>query len=216
MARTLLGLVPRWWFNGPTPPRPGPAPSWERSCSWPASRPCFTSYGALFGAFGALLITHQETLVRVLGAITIVLGLIFTGVLWRVPLVGRVFRPSYRPHVGLAGAPVVGIMFGLGWTPCIGPTLAAVLTLATSSGGAGRGALLSLAYSAGLGIPFVLTAVSVSKIMRTFDWARRHARAVMVTGGLLLIILGILQVTGLWLQIISRMQGFIVGWQTPL
>ena len=176
----------------------------------------FTSYGALFGAFGALLITHQDLLVRILGVVTIVLGLMFTGLLWRVPLAGRAFRLGYRPRAGLAGAPLVGMLFGLGWTPCIGPTLAAVLTLATSSADAGRGAALSFAYSVGLGVPFLLAAVSVQKAMASFGWARRHARTVMRVGGTMLVLLGILQVTGLWLYLITRLQGLIVGWQVPL
>lgn len=176
----------------------------------------FTSYGALFGAFGALLITYQDVLVRVLGAITILLGLVFTGLLWRVPLAGRTLRLAYSPRAGLSGAPVVGALFGLGWTPCIGPTLAAVLTLATSSADAGRGAALAFAYSAGLGVPFILAALSMDKVLRSFGWARRHARAVMMTGGAMLIVLGLLQVTGLWLSIMSRLQGLIVGWQVPL
>jgi cytochrome c-type biogenesis protein len=176
----------------------------------------FTSYGAVFGAFGSLLITHQELLVRVLGALTIVLGLMFTGLFWRIPFAGRSFRFGYKPRAGLAGAPLVGALFGLGWTPCIGPTLAAVLTLATSSADAGRGAALSLAYSLGLGIPFILAAMSVQKVMRSFGWARRHTRGIMVFGGGMLIVLGLLQVTGLWLSLISRFQGVIAGWQVPL
>jgi cytochrome c-type biogenesis protein len=176
----------------------------------------FTSYGALFGAFGAVLITHQETLVRVLGVLTILLGLVFTGLLWRIPLAGRTFRLGYRPRTGLAGAPLVGMLFGLGWTPCIGPTLAAVLTLATSAADAGRGAALSLAYSLGLGIPFILAAASVERVMTTFRWARRHAAAIMRTGGGMLVLLGVLQVSGLWTELITRLQGLIVGWQVPL
>lgn len=176
----------------------------------------FTAYGALFGTFGALLIVHQELLVRILGVLTIVLGVMFTGLLWRIPLAGRSFRLSYRPRAGLAGAPLVGAMFGLGWTPCIGPTLGAVLTLATSSASPERGAILSFAYSAGLGIPFLVAAASVNTAMRRFGWARRHARHVMLVGGLLLITLGVLQVTGLWSELMTRVQVLVVGWQTPL
>ena len=176
----------------------------------------FTSYGALFGALGAALVTHQVLLVRILGTMTILFGLMFTGLLWRIPMAGRTFRLAYRPRVGLVGAPLLGVLFGVGWTPCIGPTLAAVLTLATSTGGAGRGAALSLAYSMGLGLPFVLAAVSMHKAMARFGWARRHARAVMRVGGAMLILLGVLQVTGAWAQVMSSLQGVIAGWQAPL
>lgn len=176
----------------------------------------FASYGVLFGAVGAWLITYQAVLVQILGAVTIVLGLMFTGLLSRVPLAGRSFRLDYQPRTGLMGAPLVGILFGLGWTPCIGPTLAAVLTLATSAADAGRGAALSFAYSAGLGIPFIVAAVSMQKVMRSFGWARRHARTIMRVGGAMLIALGLLQVTGLWLYVMSWLQTFVVGWTVPL
>lgn len=176
----------------------------------------FTSYGAAFGALGSVLLTQQQTLIRILGVITILLGLMFTGLLWRIPLAGRTFRLDYRPRAGLIGAPLVGVMFGLAWTPCIGPTLGAVLTLATSSASAGRGAILTFAYSVGLGIPFLIAALSVDAVMRRFGWARRHARALMRTGGTMLILLGVLQVTGVWFELMTRLQVLVLNWQSPL
>lgn len=176
----------------------------------------FTSYGLLFGALGAWLVTYQRVLVVVLGVLMILLGLSFAGVLAGLPLVGRTVRLGYEPRVGLAGAPLLGVVFGLGWTPCIGPTLAAVLTLATSSASAGRGALLSFAYSLGLGIPFLIAALSLQRALVAFGWARRHAQGLMRVGGLGLVLLGILQVSGAWSTLMASLQGLVAGWVTPL
>lgn len=176
----------------------------------------FTSYGAAFGGLGTLLLSYQRTLTQVLGAFTIGLGLLFAGALSRLSWSSRRVKLRWRPPTGLAGAPVLGVLFGLGWTPCIGPTLAAVLLLATSAAGAWRGATLAFVYSLGLGLPFLLAAASTGRAMSAFAWPRRHARAVMRTGGLMLVLVGLFQVSGAWTALIASMQTLIGGFQLPL
>jgi cytochrome c-type biogenesis protein len=175
----------------------------------------FASYGALFGAVGASLVRHQDVILRVLGGFTIVLGLMFAGMLGGIPWLSRSFRLRYRPKVGLAGAPVLGVMFGIGWTPCIGPTLAAVLSLATTTGTAGRGAILSFAYSLGLGLPFLLAAFGISRVFTLFALARRHALMVMRVGGGMMVALGLLEVTGIWGEWLAQLRTMIGTWQVP-
>jgi cytochrome c-type biogenesis protein len=166
----------------------------------------YTSYGLAFGGLGTALKSHQQVLTHVLGALTIALGLLFAGALDRFTFAGRIVRPSLRPRAGLVGAPLLGVLFGLGWSPCIGPTLTAVLTLAETSGTAGRGAFLAFVYCLGLGIPFLLVAMAVQRGMRALGFARRHARLVTGIGGGLLVLVGLLEVTGAWTAAITWLQ----------
>lgn len=177
----------------------------------------FASYGAAFGGLGALLQVHQQILTQVLGGLTILLGLLFAGVFDRFPVAGRVLRPSVRPRAGLTGAPLLGVLFGLSWTPCIGPTLAAVLTLAVTTGSAARGAFLAFAYGLGIGVPFLLMALVFQRGLRMVGFARRHAGLVTRIGGAMLVMVGILQVSGAWTAAITWLKiHWISGYQLPL
>ncbi len=176
----------------------------------------FATYGALFGGLGATLSAHERGLAQVLGALTIVLGLVFMGVFDRFPLAATAIRPSFRPQAGLAGAPLLGVMFGLGWTPCIGPTLTAVMSMSLTTGTAARGAFLAFVYALGLGVPFIIAAFAVQRGLAAFGFARRHARLIMQAGGAMLVVVGVLQVTGVWADAIGSMQHWITGYSAPL
>ncbi|MGW0476310.1 cytochrome c biogenesis CcdA family protein [Streptomyces coeruleorubidus] len=172
----------------------------------------FVSFGAAFGYAGNTLLEYQEPLIRILGALTILMGLSFMGVL---PGMNREWRLHRRPTIGLAGAPMLGVLFGVGWTPCIGPTLAAVQALAFSEASAGRGAVLTVAYCAGLGLPFLVAGLAFRKALGVFAWVKAHYQWVMRIGGGMMIATGLLMVTGVWSHLISQMQswsaGFTVG-----
>ncbi|MCI3278880.1 cytochrome c biogenesis protein CcdA [Streptomyces sp. NPDC047081] len=173
----------------------------------------FVSSGALFGYFGDTLQDNKGVLSKVLGALMILMGVFFMGLMpW---MTQREFRIHKRPVAGLAGAPLLGALFGIGWTPCIGPTLASVLTLSSQQGSAGRGAILTIAYCLGLGVPFVLAAVAFRKALGAFGWVKRHYVWVMRIGGTMMIVTGLLLLTGAWDRIVQDMQswsaGFTVG-----
>lgn len=175
----------------------------------------FTAYGAAAGALGGLLFDQSRTLTVVLGFVTVLLGLIFAGVL-RLPGMGRTARLNIRPAAGLTGAPLLGALFAIGWTPCIGPTLAAVLSLSADSATASRGAVLAFLYSAGLGVPFVLVAASVHRAMDRLAVVRRHAPLVMRLGGVLLVAIGVLQISGVWGDWLNGLRAWIGAYGTVL
>jgi cytochrome c-type biogenesis protein len=177
----------------------------------------FATEGLAFGGLGLVLVRHQEGVTQVLGAVTIVLGLMFAGVFDRFPMTGRIARPSMRPRAGLVGAPLLGVLFAVSWTPCVGPTLSAVLTLALTSGTAVRGAVLAFIYGLGLGIPFIVVALAFQRGMTAFQFARRHAVLIARVGGGLLVLVGILEVSGAWTAAIDWLRThWLASYQSPL
>jgi cytochrome c-type biogenesis protein len=173
----------------------------------------FVSYGVLFGGVGSTLLRYTDVISRVLGIFVIALGLAFMGV---IPGFQREFRIHRLPRWGVAGAPVLGVLFGLGWTPCIGPTLAAVQTLAFTEASALRGAVLSFAYCLGLGLPFVVLAVAFSRLAGAVSFLRRHSLVIMRVGGVLLVLVGVLLVTGLWNDLTVWLRVTAPGFETSL
>ncbi|MDW8806929.1 cytochrome c biogenesis CcdA family protein [Streptomyces scabiei] len=172
----------------------------------------FVSGGALFGFFGQTLLEHQDVLNKVLGVLMIAMGLFFMGLMpW---FTQREFRFHTKPATGLVGAPILGALFGIGWVPCIGPTLTSVNALALEQASAGRGALLMVAYCLGLGLPFVLAAVAFRKALGAFAWVKRHYAWVLRIGGGMMITIGLLMLTGAWDRIIQEMQVWSAGF-TP-
>ncbi|MFE9398305.1 cytochrome c biogenesis CcdA family protein [Streptomyces flavidovirens] len=169
----------------------------------------FVSTGTLFGYFGSTLQEYQETLSMVLGGLMILMGVLFMGLMpW---ITQREFRFHKRPSAGLAGAPVLGALFGIGWAPCTGPTLTAVQSLALSEASAGRGAILTVAYCLGLGVPFVIAAVAFRRALGAFARVKKHYAWVMRIGGVMMIVTGLLLVTGVWNGIVQDMQGWTQG-----
>lgn len=177
----------------------------------------FAVEGVAFGGLGVTLRSHQVGLSRVLGILLVGLGLLFAGAFDRFGFSGRMFKPSVRPRAGLASAPLLGVLFGLGWTPCIGPTLSAVLTLGLSTGTAARGGLLAFVYGLGIGIPLLIVAFAFDRGVTLFGFARRHARLITRIGGLLLIVVGLLEATGAWASAMNWLQvHWLAGYNAPI
>lgn len=160
---------------------------------------------AVTGA-GLLLMKYQLIITRVLGALVLLMGLAFLGAF---PFLQRERRVQVSPRAGVLGAPLLGVAFGLGWAPCIGPTLAAVISLAVNEAAPARGIALTIVYCLGLGIPFVLVAFGLRSSRRMLAWLKRHRVGIMRFGGLLLSIIGIMLITGLWNRLTLLMQGLI-------
>ncbi|MFI8104351.1 cytochrome c biogenesis protein CcdA [Streptomyces sp. NPDC086023] len=167
----------------------------------------FISQGAFFGYFGNTLSQYKETLEVVLGSLTVLFGLAFMGFL--PGLMQRDIRIHRKPAAGLLGAPVLGFTFGLGWTPCMGPTLGAVMGLSMGQDSPGRGALLMVFFCLGLGVPFILTALAFRRSMGAFGWVKRHYTWVLRIGGGFLVAVGVLLITGAWSQLVLQLQSWL-------
>ena len=173
----------------------------------------FVVVGTTAGALGGWLYEYRRTITTVLGVVTILVGLVFMGV---VPWLQRDVRLHRVPSVGLAAAPLLGLLFAIGWTPCIGPTLTAVQSMAINEATPGRGALLSVAYSLGLGLPFILLGLSYRRTLGAVRWIRRHQEWVTRAGGLMLVAVGLLLVTVWWDLWIAEMRGWVVGYEVSV
>jgi cytochrome c-type biogenesis protein len=165
----------------------------------------FISYGAIFGGIGNNLIANEELISRALGVITIFLGFIFLGKFPFAPT----FRPTIKTNGGLVGAPILGFLFGVGWTPCIGPALGAVETLAFQESSALRGALLSLGYCLGLGLPFIASGIFLDRSEKLRKYLVKRGDLISKIGGVFLIVIGLLEVTGLWGQMMNSIRSLI-------
>ncbi|MGN7969379.1 cytochrome c biogenesis CcdA family protein [Microbacterium sp. 22296] len=173
----------------------------------------FMAFNVLGGAAGAFFTRYGDVITRVLGVVIILMGLVFIGLFG---IAQRSVRMQAKGNLGLIGAPLLGIALGVGWTPCIGPTLTAILSVSYNLGDPGRAALLGLAYSLGLGIPFLLLALGFGWATRSVAFLRKHIRAVNIVGGILLVVLGLAMVTGVWGAWMSSLQGVMSGVQLPL
>ncbi|MBT2484915.1 MULTISPECIES: cytochrome c biogenesis CcdA family protein [unclassified Microbacterium] len=173
----------------------------------------FVALTALGGAASVFLIQWGELITRILGVVIILMGLVFLGLFG---FAQREFRFHVDSKYGIIGAPLLGVALGIGWAPCLGPTLTAIFALSFNSGDPVRAGALGLAYSLGLGVPFLLVALGFGWATKTIGFLRRHIRVVNVIGGVLLIVVGILMVTGLWTEIMSRLTAVMGSVILPL
>lgn len=171
----------------------------------------FVTIGLLFGTAGLLLRPWEDLITRIAGVIVILMGLVFIG---QVSFLQRTIKPQWKVATGLGGAPLLGIVFALGWAPCLGPTLIAVNSLALDGGDPARGALLAVAYCLGLGIPFLLVALGLNWVTGSVAWMKKHIRLINIIGGSLLVLVGLAMVTGVWRLFTSSLGAVIGGFET--
>ncbi len=222
LSPCVLPLVPGYlgFLGGAAPERSGGTRTKNRSrLLWgvllfiAGFTAVFVTIFVLGGTFGQLFIQYQDPITRVLGVVVILLGLVFIGVFG---VAQRSFRPRMRENLGLVGAPLLGVAMGVGWAPCIGPTMTAILAISINQGDPVRAGILGVAYSIGLGVPFILLAIGFGWATRSVAFFKRHIRAINITGGVLLIALGLLMVTGVWTDLMSRLGAVIGSVQLPL
>ena len=173
----------------------------------------FVTLSLAFSLAGLLLIPWLDIITRVIGVLVIVMGLVFIG---NFTVLQRTSKPRWKIATGLGGAPLLGIVFGLGWAPCMGPTLSLVIGLSLNEQSAGRGVLLGIGYCLGLGIPFLLLALGFTWMTGSVAWIKRHIRAINLAGGAMLVAVGTLMATGLWQLLMSQFTSVIGGFVTPI
>lgn len=173
----------------------------------------FVTTGVVVGSLGAALAAHQRTISVAIGALTVLLGLVFMGL---VPVGQRDLRIHRVPRLGLVAAPLLGMVFGFGWTPCIGPALGVVLNLAYNEASAQRGGVLALFYALGLGLPFLAAGLALSSMGRTIGFVRRHQQGVQRLGGAVMVVVGLMLVTGWWDTAMAGLRQAAAGWGVPI
>lgn len=173
----------------------------------------FVGFTLAFSIAGLMLIPWLDLITRVIGVLVIIMGLVFIG---QFSFLQRTIRPGFTAAAGLGGAPLLGIVFGLGWAPCIGPTLSVVYSLSLTTGSVGRGVLLGVVYCLGLGIPFLLVALGFNWVTGSVAWLKRHIRAVNIVGGSMLVLIGLLMVTGVWQIMMSQLGSVISGFEPAI
>ncbi len=172
----------------------------------------FLAVSLLVGTVGVFVTEYTDLILRIAGVVVIIMGIVFIG---QVSFLQRTLKPGWQPRTGLIGAPLLGIVFAVGWTPCVGPTLVAVQSMVLDQGNLGRALIVGLAYCVGLGIPFLLVAIGFGWVGGSVAFVKRHIRAVNIAGGVLLIIIGALMVSGIWRAFITSI-GAGLGIANPL